>query len=74
MTQAGACCLFPDLSKCSVRCRWLFTEISVMSTDYFCSASAWAPRVLRLLRREEVEPLEREDRNCSVSCINNSKY
>lgn len=31
-----------------------------MSTDYFCSAIAWAPWVLGLLRREEVEPLERE--------------
>jgi len=65
VTQGDACCLFHDLSEYSVRCRWLFTEISVMNMDYACSAVARASRMLELLRKEEVEPLEREDRNCS---------
>ena len=77
VTQDDACYLFNDLSKCSVRCRWLFTEISVMNMDYACSAIAWASRMLELLRKEEVEPLEREDKNCSQfpvsTTVNTSK-
>lgn len=65
VTQDDACCVFHCLPKYSVRCRWLFTEISVMNMDYACLAIAWASRMLELQRKEEVEPLEKEDGNCS---------
>lgn len=37
VAQEDACFLFHDHSECSVRCRWLFPEISVMNMDYACS-------------------------------------
>lgn len=36
-----------------------------MNMDYACLAIAWASRMLELQRKEEVEPLEKEDGNCS---------
>ena len=43
----------------------LFTEISVMNMDYAWLAIAQASRMLDLLGKEEVEPLEREGWNWS---------